>query len=88
MKVTLKPNKAETVILATLFAIIILFLITDVIMLECGKVPIFCKETGKYLDGGTTVYIGLGYKIIDYNVLEGYKGYKIGTYFMRYDNSL
>lgn len=48
MKVTLKPNKAETVILATLFAIIILFLITDVIMLECGKAPIFCKPLKIY----------------------------------------
>ena len=88
MKITLKPNKTEKIILIIFFALIMVFLITDIIMLELGKTPVFCIRAGRYLDGGTTVYIGMGYKIIDYNVLDGYDGYKVGTLFMRYDSSI
>lgn len=88
MKIKLKPNKTEKIILIIFFALIMAFLITDIIMLELGKAPIFCMKVGSYLDGGTTTYMGLGYKIIDYNILDGYDGYKIGTLFMDYDNTL
>lgn len=68
--------------------IISLFAFIDIIMLESNKQPIFCIEMLIYTDGGTKEYFGIGYKIIDYNKLGGYKGYKIGTWFMNYDNSL
>jgi hypothetical protein len=33
--------------------------------------PIFAVRTQIYKDGGTSVYRGLGYKVIDYNQLDG-----------------
>jgi hypothetical protein len=35
--------------------------------------PIFALRTQLYKDGGTSVYLGLGYKIIDYNQADGRK---------------
>lgn len=68
--------------------IFVLFIITDIIMLKNNKKPIFSLEILMYEDGGTKEYLGLGYKIIDYNKLDGYDGYKISTWFMAYDNSI
>lgn len=48
--------------------------------------PVFCITQNTYEDGGTVEYIGLGYKIIDYNVIEGRQDVKLGTLFMRYDS--
>lgn len=87
-KIILKLNKVEKVILISLIVIFLSILITDVYMLENEQKPIFSMYIGGYSDGGTTVYLGFGYKIIDYNKLDGYDGYKIGTWFMQYDNSL
>ncbi|OZM56279.1 hypothetical protein CIB95_12715 [Lottiidibacillus patelloidae] len=35
------------------------------------KPPIFAGKTSVYKDGGTTEYTGIGYKVIDYNELDG-----------------
>ena len=88
MKIKLKPSKVEIIVLLTILTLVLVFLLTDIIRLESGKEPIFCVSMGQYLDGGTKEYYGLGYKIIDYNILDGFEGYKVGTYFMKYDSSL
>lgn len=87
-KITLKLGKVEKIILICVVILFIAVLITDICMLENDQKPIFCIQTGAYSDGGTIVYLGFGYKIIDYNKLDGYDGYKIGTWFIQYDNSL
>lgn len=87
-KITLKLGKVDKIILICIVVLFAVALITDICMLENEQKPIFCVKTGTYLDGGTTVYLGFGYKIMDYNKLDGYDGYKIGTWFMQYDNSL
>ena len=88
MKITLKPSKAGIIFVLTILLLAIVFLLTDIIRLEYGKEPIFCVSMGEYLDGGTKEYYGLGYKIIDYNILDGFTGYKVGTYFMKYNSNL
>lgn len=88
MKIKLKPSKLEIIFLLILFVVVIACLIIDVLMLENEKEPVFCISYGHYLDGGTKEYYGLGYKIIDYEMLEGFDGYKVGTWFMKYDSSL
>lgn len=88
MKVTFKPSKKEFVFLLVVLGLVLTFLITDIVMLEKGNEPIFCVSFGQYLDGGTKEYYGLGYKIIDYNILDGFDGYKLGTWFMTYNNNL
>lgn len=53
-----------------------------------GNAPIFVVEGVAYRDGGSKEYIGLGYKVIKYNVI-GENGkivkdnYEIGSYFLR-----
>lgn len=87
-KITLKLGKVEKIVLICVIVLFLTVLVTDICMLENEQEPIFCIKTGSYSDGGTKVYLGFGYKIIDYNVIDGYDGYKIGTWFMQYDNSL
>ena len=68
---------------------ILIMIAVDVISVgRYNKGPFFAIETKEYSDGGTKEYLGLGYKIIDYNKLDGYDEYKIGTWFMPYDNSI
>ena len=83
-----KLNKSSVIILVCICIVYISFIITDVCRLEQNLEPIFCIKMGAYSDGGTKEYLGFGYKIIDYNKLDGYDGHKIGTWFMSYDNSL
>lgn len=55
-----------------------------------GERPIFCigNPAGMINDGGTIEYFGLGYKVIDYNKLNGYDKIHIGSWNMEYDISL
>lgn len=46
---------------------------TDYHMSQKDKPPKFALQTAIYKDGGTKVYTGLGYNVIDYNQLEGRK---------------
>lgn len=80
--------KSSIIVLVLSIVIFVVFFSIDIYMLENNKTPICSIETLMYTDGGTKEYLGLGYKIIDYNKLDGYDGYKIGTWFMYYDNSL
>ena len=38
------------------------------------------------MDGGTIEYLGLGYKVIDFNTISGYDDIKIGTWTMKYSD--
>ncbi len=38
------------------------------------------------MDGGTVEYLGLGYKVIDFNTISGYDDIKIGTWTMKYSD--
>lgn len=80
------------IIILLLTAIIwALFFITDYNRAQNNKRPIFAIETSFYSDGGTREYIGLGYKVIAYAVIdEGITDEikcKIGTWFLSYDEN-
>ncbi len=49
--------------------------------------PIFAIETLTYKDGGTKVYLGLGYKVIRYHVIDGRQDTDFGSWFIHYNNS-
>lgn len=66
----------------------LLFLSLDYFRLSNNEKTIFSISFAQYLDGGTIEYYGLGYKIIDYNILNGYKGIKVGTWFLKYNNCI
>lgn len=80
-------------ILTILIIFIILILLMGVIFYKIdysrvqeGKLPKFCIKLGVYADGGTTEYLGLGYKVIAFNKLFGYNEIKIGGYNMKYED--
>ena len=62
----------------------------DKTRVENGQTPIFCikNPAGEINDGGTIEYFGLGYKVIDYNKLNGYDKIHIGSWNLEYDISL
>ena len=61
-------------------------LVTDFSLAQSDKAPIFAVNTVTYKDGGTKVYMGLGYKVIRYHIIEGRQDTDFGTWFIEYDN--
>jgi hypothetical protein len=49
----------------------VLFFTVDLSLAKLNKPPLFAITTAMYKDGGTKEYKGLGYKVIDYNELDG-----------------
>jgi len=80
-----KVLKILAVFIGVVIILGIIFFTTDYIRINNGKDPIFSLKVGVYRDGGTVEYLGLGYKVIDYNTLDGYDEIKIGTWFIRYE---
>lgn len=60
-----------TILSLSLFSIFRLTI--DYKLILQGNPPKFATKTATYKDGGTTVYSGLGYIIIDYNQMAGRK---------------
>lgn len=84
-------RKKFKIIFSMVVSIIILAFI--LFLVDLGRVqrqekPLFCIKSlsGTYMDGGTQEYWGLGYKIIDFNRLDGYDAIKIGSWFMQYQD--
>lgn len=76
------------IIIIVILILSITFFIIDNIRVNNGELPIFAKKVAIANDGGTTEYMGLGYKVIDYNKLNGYDKIHIGSWIMKYDSSL
>ena len=83
-----KPVKILLIILVLLIAVWLMCFAVDYTRVQKQEKPIFCftSSSKAYADGGTIEYIGLGYKVIDFNMLNGYDDMKIGTWFMKYDD--
>ena len=76
------------IILITLILIIIMPIIFYFIdrnrVLNLDKRPIFAIKTGVYSDGGSTEYIGIGYKVIMYKQLIGRYDNEIGSWKLKF----
>lgn len=81
-----KGIKIFAIILVTIIILGIVFFIIDYNRVKNSNTPMFCINTGTLRDGGSVEYLGLGYKVIDFNTLDGYNDMKIGTWFMNYDD--
>lgn len=82
-------KKIGIVIILIIIGILLLgmlFFAVDSYRIKNDKPPIFAVQYSVLRDGGTTIYIGLGYKIIDYNVIDGNDKTYIGSYFMKYED--
>ena len=64
----------------------VVFFVIDYNRVRKQENPIFCINNVTYKDGGTKEYLGLGYKVIDFNLVNGYDDIKIGTWFMKYND--
>ena len=88
--------KNKKVILLSILLVIILlsciFFMVDSKRVHNNELPIFCIRGEAYLDGGTTVYYGIGYKVIAFHSIIDSKTRtyftekKIGSWFMNYDD--
>lgn len=65
-------KKIALIIFVALLAVVGAFIMDYQRALD-DKKPIFVIRTALYKDGGTSIYHGLGYKVIDYNQIEGRK---------------
>ena len=87
----MKKIKIVLIIVAIIAVIWSIIFSIDYSRVKINKLPIFCIEAAHVADGGTTIYTGLGYKVINYNVKKYsdgiiYKGIFIGTWFMKYED--
>ena len=80
MKKIIKLVIAIIVALAIISGIMIL---VDCSSIKSEKEPIFAKMSAALNDGGTVIYTGFGYKIIDFHMLNGYDETKVGTLFTK-----
>ena len=64
----------------------IIFFLVDYNRVKKQEKPIFCILNDEANDGGTKIYLGLGYKVIDFHTLAGFDDIKIGTWYMDYDD--
>lgn len=81
-----KIEKIALIVFLAVILISIIFFQVDYARVKRGKEPIFSIKIATYLDGGTTDYLGLGYKIINFNRLSGYDEIKIGIWSMQIDD--
>ncbi|MBE1442663.1 hypothetical protein [Paenibacillus sp. OAS669] len=70
-----KPrNKKLLLLVISLFLLLlpILFMV-DYNRALNDRPPLFAIKTQVYKDGGTSIYLGIGYQVIDYNQVDGRK---------------
>ena len=83
-----KVKRAKLIIniVCSIIVILVLMVGIDVIGVTRYNVgPFFAIPTKTYKDGGTKEYVGLGYKVIKYNQLQGRRDKELGTWGLKYD---
>lgn len=74
-------------IVFTIVVIIITIITIDYIRVtKFEYTPLFAFKTTEYKDGGTKEYYGLGYKVIDYNQIQGRRDMEIGLWNLKHNS--
>ena len=83
-----KRIKVLLIVIGVIIILGLIFFAIDYNRVQKQEKPIFCIQNpaGVIMDGGTIEYFGLGYKVIDFNMLNGYDEMKIGSWFMKYED--
>ena len=83
-----KGIKVLLIILGVIIVLGLVFFAIDYNRVQKQEKPIFGIQNpaGVIRDGGTVEYFGLGYKVIDFNRLDGYDEIKIGSWSMKYED--
>ena len=79
-----KGVKIVGIILGIIILLGIIFFVIDYNRAKNNEQPMFCIQIDEVNDGGTKIYLGLGYKVIDFNTLSGFDDVKIGTLLINY----
>lgn len=89
-KVEVKETKSRRIwkkiinIILTVIVIIISMIVIDYVRVNKFEyTPLFAIKTLELKDGGTIEYTGLGYKVIDYNQIQGRRDIEIGLWNMK-----
>lgn len=85
VKKTPNYKKIINIIFAIVVAILIMVAIDVISVGRFNRGPFFAIQTKEYEDGGTKEYIGFGYKVIDYNQVQGRRGKEIGPLNLKYN---
>lgn len=80
-----KKLKGILIIVGILVLLALICFCVDYSRVKKQEKPIFCINLATYRDGGTKEYYGLGYKVIDFNRIDGYDEMKIGSWLMKYE---
>ena len=78
------PSKIMNIMFIIAMIIVILNAIDYVSVKKYDKGPYFAIPLKTYNDGGTKVYYGIFYKVIDYNQVQGRRDKEIGLWNMPY----
>lgn len=81
-----KYLKHVGIIISLIVLLGIIFFAIDYNRAKGKEKPIFCILKDEVNDGGTRIYLGLGYKVIDFHTINGFYETKIGSYFMKYED--
>ncbi len=83
-----KGIKVLLIILGVIIILGLIFFAVDYNRVQEEEKPLFCIQhpAGIIMDGGTVEYFGLGYKVIDFNRVNGYDEMKIGSWLMKYED--
>ena len=81
-----KGVKIVGIILGIIILLGIIFFAIDYNRARNNEQPMLCVQIDEVNDGGTKIYLGLGYKVIDFNTLSGFDDVKIGTLLINYDD--
>lgn len=89
-----KGLKITLIILGVLVVLWVTCFLVDYVRAKMNKSPIFCILETSVNDGGTNIYLGLGYKVIDFHKivdndgenLTYYDDVEIGTWGMQYED--
>ncbi len=81
-----KSVKIVGIILGIIILLGIIFFAIDYNRAKNNEQPMLCVQIDEANDGGTKIYLGLGYKVIDFNTLSGFDDVKIGTWLMNYED--
>lgn len=81
-----KGIKVIAIILGIIVILGLIFFMVDYNKVKNNKSPIFCVLQAVANDGGTKIYLGLGYKVIDFHTSAGFDDIKIGSWSMQYED--
>lgn len=78
-------KKIINICFSIIMAILIMITIDVISVARYNKGPYFTIPVKEYKDGGTKEYIGFGYKVIDYNQIQGRRDKEIGFLNLKYN---